>query len=221
MANVLVVEDDPVTGQLVTESLSDKGYSVNWAQTGLTAREMLLLREYDLVVLDWELPELSGIDLLKLIRDRSLACMVLILTARTDIKHKEVGFGAGADDYLTKPFDVRELLLRSDTLLRRPRTYQGPVLRIGNLVLDPQRHQVECAGNPIILQPREFTLLEFLMRHPNRVFTLDALIANVWDYDAETTELSVRVVVARLRKKLGNCSPIRTIYGGGYKLVEE
>lgn len=223
MATLLIVEDDPVHGELASRSLVSKGHRVDWVTTGGQGKEYLLAKEYEAVILDWELPEMSGLDLLKFIRQKQLGVAVLMLTSRQTIQDKEAGFETGADDYLTKPYDTKELTVRVAALLRRPREYKPLEIRMGDLCLSAEERRAQCKGRLLELQPKEFALLEFLLKHPNRVFAVDTLLESVWN-DEDAGEMAVRVVVARLRKKLseaGSLCAIRTVHGAGYKLESE
>ncbi|MCA9802889.1 MAG: response regulator transcription factor [Cyanobacteria bacterium HKST-UBA02] len=220
MAKILVVEDDRLLLDLVDEWLTDQHHLVETADNGRQAFELLCTFEYDIVLLDWDLPELSGIEILKAFRERGGATPVLMLTKKGSIDEKEAGFDSGTDDYLTKPFDLKELSARVGALLRRPAALVPPVIRLGNLELDPVRHRVSKDGEEVSLLPREFALLEFLMKHPGQVFSPAALIERVWESDAEVTDEAVSVTVRRLRKKIdaeGKASAIGTVYGVGYR----
>jgi DNA-binding response OmpR family regulator len=220
MATLLLVEDDPIQGELASQTLVNKGHRVDWVSSGEDAKEYLLTKEYEAVILDWQLPMMSGIEILRFIRQQSMPVAVLMLTSRSEIQHKEQSFEIGADDYLTKPYDARELSSRVLALLRRPREYSSRDLQLGNLRLNPEEHKVEYAGRRLELMPKEFALLELFMKHPSRVYSVNAILENVWNMDDDVTEMAVRVTVARLRKKLTEVGApsVRTVHGSGYKL---
>jgi DNA-binding response OmpR family regulator len=221
MAKVLLIEDDLLACGMIQAWLESESYTVDVAKNGRDGLELLLTYQYELIILDLALPDLDGIDILKQIRARSINTKVLVLTGRTTMADKEVGFESGADDYLTKPFEARELSMRLKALLRRPSTYQETVLAQGDLALEIGALRATLKGKDLALSPREFALLEFLMRNPNRVFSREDLINHIWKYDADVSEGAVRTAMVRLRKKLssdgGKQCPIHTVYGGGYK----
>jgi len=221
MPKILLVEDDQLACTMIQAWLESDNYTVDIAKTANDGLALLQIHQYDVLILDLKLPDLDGIEVLKTIRGRSLPTKVLILTGRREIDDKEEGFEAGADDYLTKPFEARELTMRLKALLRRPVEYLGDVLTIGELVLEVGKLKAQYRGEDLSLSPREFALLEFLMRNPDRVFSQEALINHIWKYDADVSEGAVRTAMVRLRKKIkhdnAGHSPIETVYGGGYK----
>lgn len=225
MPKILLIEDDPVACNMIQAWLESDHFTVDLAQKGKDGLALLFLYQYDVVILDLALPDLDGIDLLKELRNRSKETKVLILTGRRDIDDKEIGFAAGADDYLTKPFEARELSMRLKALMRRPSDYFGDVLVSGDLKLEIGTLKATYKGEDLSLSPREFALLEFLMRNPDRVFSQEALIDHIWKYDADVSEGAVRTAMVRLRKKISQdgtrYSPIETVYGGGYKFSSE
>jgi DNA-binding response OmpR family regulator len=222
MAKILVVEDDPKISGILTEWLTKEMHTVELANTGTLADELLEAFSYDVVVLDWNLPELSGIELLTRLRNRGAKTPVLMLTGRDQLFEKETGLDSGADDYLTKPFEVKELSARIRALLRRSPDLAGMVLKVGDLIVDPATCQVSKSGATIQLTTREFQLLEFLARHKNQFFTPEVLLERVWASDAEASPLTVRVCVKRIRDKIdtpGIESQIENVRGIGYRLV--
>lgn len=220
MARILVIEDDPIACQLLRDWLDSQLHVVDVAYTGADGYELALSNCYDLLLVDWELPDFSGIEVLDRLRAKQQDAPVLILTGRRSIDEKEIGFGAGADDYLTKPFELRELTLRIQALLKRPRSLRADQLRVGELCLDLHRRSVEYAGQAVSLMPKEFIVLEFLMRHPNQIFSADALLKHAWNFETDASEGAVRIVIARLRSKLGKDKcPIQTVHGSGYMLI--
>lgn len=191
-------------------------------EDGEEALHRLKVSEYDLVILDWTLPKLAGVEVLKEHRRLGGQTPVLMLTGKDKISDKEEGFDAGADDYLTKPFHGKELTVRIKALLRRPPNLVKDVLRVGELVLEKENFSVRRGESEIRLLPKEFALLEFLMRHPNQVFSAEALLERVWVSESESTVEAVTTCIKRLRRKLesdGTPSPIATVHGVGYKLV--
>lgn len=221
MPKVLLLEDDQLACTMIQAWLESDNYTVDVAKTANDGLALLAIYQYDLLILDLKLPDKDGIEVLKEIRGRSVPTKVLILTGRREIDDKAEGFEAGADDYLTKPFEARELSMRLRALLRRPLEYQGDVLTIGELTLETGKLKASYKGENLSLSPREFALLEFLMRNPDRVFSQEALINHIWKFDADVSEGAVRTAMVRLRKKIMHestgQSPIETVYGGGYK----
>jgi two-component system OmpR family response regulator len=223
MSRILLVEDDTKLAQQVVDWLTMERHSVEHVSNGRDALEFLEQRSYDIIVLDWQLPELQGIDILKRYRAAGGTSRVVMLTGKATLQDKETGLDAGADDYLTKPFHPRELSARLRALNRRPNALVSDQLRVGNILLQPSTFTVTRNGQRIKLLPLEFAVLEFLMRNPGRVFPAEALLERVWPVNSDTAPDAVRTIIKTLRKKLerqGGFSPIRTIYGVGYKIEE-
>lgn len=221
MAKVLLVEDDRVLSKLICQHLKAKMFVVDHVTDGERALGYLEEDQFDLVILDWNLPGVDGIDLLKEYREGGGLAPVLFLTGQSDISYKTQGFTSGADDYLCKPFDMQELMLRVDSLLRRPSTRSQDVLITDKLKVEPRSGRVFFEEKEIHLQPKEVALLEFLMRNPNTVFDTTALLNRVWKTDSESTELALRTCISNIRKKLGMAgknSIIESVYGRGYRL---
>lgn len=221
MAKILIVEDDKLLSELMRQFLAREGHEIEVAADGGIAQAHLDAYEYDLVVLDWELPISSGIEILRELRANRTSTPVIMLTRKSAIEDKENGFVSGADDYLPKPFEMRELSLRISALLRRPAQFAGNLLRCGNFSLDPAARTFTKDDEEIKLLPREFALLEFLMRHPGEVFSAQALLRHVWTADSDASEEAVSICIRRLRRKIdsaGAPSSIRTLHGQGYKL---
>jgi DNA-binding response OmpR family regulator len=221
MAKILVVEDETNVAAAIVDLLTYEHHIVETADNGADALHLLQLSQFDLAILDWRLPVMDGLEVCKTYRARGGTIPILMLTGKSLSAEKELGLDSGADDYLTKPFDMRELAARTRALLRRPPSLMGNVLEINGLVLDRQNYKVSFNDKPISLLPKEFDLLEFFMRHRNRVFSLDSLLEHVWASAADVSPDAVRQCIKRLRKKLedAGCSPlIQSVYGVGYKL---
>jgi len=171
MAKILVVDDDDSLALQIADALRDKDYLVDRAANGAEARAYLAAAQYDLLILDWQLPDTSGPEICRMVRSSSLLNLpVLFLTAMADLANKVCGFESGADDYLTKPFHMAELLLRVAALLKRPTVMHSQELKVRDIVLDLTNHEASQAGEKIELYPQEFALLEFMMSHPNQIF---------------------------------------------------
>lgn len=222
MAKILLVEDDTTVALEVANALRDRDYLVDIASSGDEARAYFCASGYDLAILDWELPDTTGVELCQEIRSSaSPGVPVLFLTGRSAVADKERGFESGADDYLTKPFHRSELLARVNALLKRSPIIKSRQVTIRDITLDRDSHQVLQAGKTIKLAPREFALLEFLMTHPKEVFTGDALLRRLWPTDSESSAETVRVTLGTLRQKLTSpdAKPlIITLKGIGYRL---
>lgn len=221
MAKILIVEDDLDLRAIVEDWLKHEHHVVECASRGNEAVELLNIYPYDLIILDWELPELNGIQILRQFRNRGGRTPVLMLTGKGALDEKETGLDSGADDYLTKPFHMKELSARIRALLRRPAEPGETLITVGDLSLNPTTFAVTRGGAQIKLLPKEFALLEFLMRHPDQVFSAEALLDRVWRSDSDAAPETVRTCIKRLRKKLDSESEeslIQTLHGIGYKL---
>jgi DNA-binding response OmpR family regulator len=219
MAKILVVEDDSDFAAVIRDTLAQSSHTVEIAETGTEALNLLKSFKYELIILDWELPEMAGPEVSKKYRAGGGATPILMLTGKREIEEKEYGLDSGSDDYVTKPVHPKELTARVRALLRRPQNMAGNVLKVRNVVLDSVQHVVTKDGKEINLLPREFAVLEFLMRHQNRVFSGEQLIDFVWSSDVAVTVDTVRTCMNRLRNKLdtdGQPSIVRTIYSVGY-----
>lgn len=220
---VLVVEDESDLAEAVAKGLRRQGYAVDVAGGSSVGEEKLRSNSYDLAVLDWNLPDGSGLDLCRRLMNGSLPTLegprprVLMLTARDDIEDRVAGLDAGADDYLVKPFAVAELAARARALLRRDDA-TTPILLVGDITLDPARFLVSRSGRSLHLTSKEFALLEYLMRHQGEVLSQEHLLEHVWDEMADPFTNTVRVTVSNLRKKLGSPPPLQTVPGRGYVL---
>ena len=220
MAKILVVEDDVFLVNKVKELLEAQGHSIDISTDGKDALEKLDYFQFDLLILDWQLPTMSGIEICKQYRGRGGKIPILMLTGRSNSAHKDEGLDTGADDYLTKPFDEVELRARIRALLRRPHTYTGTTLKIADISIELDTRLVLKGQKQISLVPLEYSLLEFLMRHEGQAFSLDALLDRVWKTGTEVSVDAVRTCVKTLRRKIGNpdgTSIIQTVHGIGYR----
>ena len=224
--SVLIVEDEESLGVMLRYNLEAEGYDVEVITRGDEAEVTLRERQPDLLLLDWMLPGLSGIELCRRLRSRveTRDMPIIMLTARGDEAERIRGLSTGADDYVVKPFSIPELMARTRSLLRRARPeLASAVLKAGDLELDRNTHRVRRAGSEIHLGPTEFKLLEFLMESPGRVFSRERLLDGVWGHDVYVDERTVDVHVGRLRKALNKNianDPIRTVRGAGYAFDE-
>ncbi len=224
IGRILVVDDEPSIVDAVATALRYEGYEVEEATTGRDALSAVVRFEPDLVVLDWMLPDIDGIDVGKRMRERGFKTAILFLTARDAIDDKVEALRAGGDDYVTKPFSLAEIVARVQAVLRRTGgELPGDVLRFGDLVLDESRHEVFRADTPIELTATEFNLLRFFMLNPRRVLSKTQILQNVWHYDFGGSRNVVETYVSYLRRKLDVAGPplIRTVRQAGYMLEAE
>jgi two-component system OmpR family response regulator len=218
---ILVVDDEPSIVDAVSTALRYEGYTVDEALTGREALAAVARAEPDLIVLDWMLPDIEGIEVGRRLRARGFKTAVLFLTAKDATEHKVEALRAGGDDYVTKPFSLAELVARVQAILRRTAsTLPGDVLRFADLVLDEQRHEVFRGDKPIALTATEFSLLRYFMLNPRRVLSKAQILQNVWRYDFGGNSNVVETYVSYLRKKLDRAGPplIKTIRQAGYML---
>lgn len=217
---VLVVEDEPAILGFVCQGLTEAGYAVDAARDGREGLDYALAADYDALILDIMLPGRSGIELLRELRRRGHQTPALLLTARGLVDDRVAGLDAGADDYLVKPFAFAELLARLRALLRRPPLQTGTILCAGPVAMDTATRRVTCNGRPVDLSPREFAVLEYLLRHPGQVLTRTQIGEHVWSFDFLNESNVVDVYVGYLRRKLeGDGRPlIHTVRGVGYRL---
>jgi two-component system copper resistance phosphate regulon response regulator CusR len=216
---ILVIEDDPTVGQFVKRGLEQQRWGVDLVGTGDEGERMAAAGNYDLVILDMRLPGKPGIQVLNDLRGRGFERPVLVLTAQDAIDAKVQTLRAGADDYVTKPFAFEELLARVEALSRRPRVLVSPALKVADLELHLDTREVTRAGTPIELTPKEYTVLEYLMRHAGRVMSRTLITEYAWGYHFDPGTNIVDVVINHLRKKIDashRTKLIHTIRGVGY-----
>ncbi|MCZ8260305.1 MAG: response regulator transcription factor [Beijerinckiaceae bacterium] len=217
---ILVVEDVADVGEAIVASLERIGHTVDWERNGGEADALLQAQSYDLVVLDVMLPDMDGFAILKALRRRRKATPVLVLTARSQIEDRVSALDLGADDYLVKPFDFRELEARVRALLRRKTGSATNVIEVGGIMLDQAGRAATLHGKPLDLTRRELTMLEILATRPGRVFGKDELMDQLFGFEDEPSENAVEQYIARLRRKIAGASAeIRTLRGLGYQLV--
>lgn len=220
---ILVVEDEHRIASAIKKGLEQERFAVDLAFDGQTGYDLASSEEFDLIVLDLMLPRLDGLSICKKLRQDGLHTPILILTAKGQIQDKVTGLDSGADDYLTKPFSFEELIARIRALSRRPKTTLSSNLTVSDLTLDVRNFEAKRQGKNIRLSGKEFSLLEYLMRHPNRIMSKDQIISHVWNYDSEILPNTVEVYIRNLRQKIdlpfpGSKPLIQTIRGFGYKL---
>ena len=220
---ILVVEDDRTVGQYVRRGLEEQRLHVDLVEDGLEGLRFASGGSYDLIILDLRLPGMSGLEVLRTLRDRGLTVPILVLTAQDAVDFKVQALRSGADDYVTKPFAFEELLARVEALGRRPQQLRTPVLRIADLEVDTATHEARRAGEPIELTPKEYTVLEYLVRHAGRVMSRTLITEYAWDYHFDPGTNIVDVVINRLRKKIDSGHArklIHTVRGVGYMVKE-
>jgi len=225
MAKILIVEDDKALSELIVDWLTGEKHVPEPVYDGAEGLERLKFYKYDVVILDWELPGVSGPKICQQFRQDGGQTPILMLTGKKEIEDKTTGLDAGADDYLTKPFHLQELSARLRALLRRGATeVRATVLTAGHVSLDPASRKVLSNGKELSLQPKEYSLLEFLLRHPNQPFSAEAIMDRVWSSESDASPDTVRLQIMRLRHKIdvdGKESMVRTIHRVGYMLVPE
>ena len=221
---ILLIEDTPDIAFAISMRLEDEGYSVTVARDGIEGEALAAAAAHDLIILDINLPGMDGFSVLRSIRESGNNLPVVVITARYQIADKVGLLDLGADDYLVKPFSTPEFIARVRALLRRAKPeVLSSVLKVGDIVLDRETHRVHRGDTEIRLGPTEFRLLEFMMRHPGRVFSRSQLLDNVWGETIYIDERTVDVHVGRLRKAVnrdGETDIIRTIRGAGYAMQE-
>ena len=219
---MLVVEDDPTIAEFVEKGLREAGFAVDVAADGRIGLERALSGTHDAAIVDLMLPQMDGLALIDALRSRGMRTPVLILSARRSVDDRVRGLQAGGDDYLTKPFAFAELLARVQALIRRATGAAEPTrLTVADLTLDLLSRKVERGGQPIDLRPREFALLEYLMRNAGRVVSKTSILSHVWGYDFDPNTNVVDVLVSRLRDRIDKPFPVKllqTVRGVGYVL---
>lgn len=214
---ILLVEDDDLIGDAIKNGLEQEKYTVDWVKDGNSAILAMKNELFDLVVLDIGLPQRSGLEVLKEVRGVGNVTPVLVLTARDTVSDRVAGLDSGADDYLSKPFDMDELVARIRALLRRSRGRANPILTHGDISLDPAAHQVMRAGEVVELSGREFAILQVLMEYHGKVMSKSRLEEELYGWSSDVESNTVEVYIHHLRKKLGS-DLIRTIRGVGYMI---
>lgn len=220
---ILVVEDNRRLHESLKLSLVEEGYAVDSAYDGQEGQDFAEFTPYDAIILDVMLPRQDGLELCRVLRRQRLTTPVIMLTARDAIDDRVRGLDSGADDYLVKPFAVKELCARLRALLRRNAPSKSGLLTVGDLTCDPATHYVARAGQPIDLTSKEYAFLEFFMRHPNQIVTRDMAVDHIWSYDFEGTSNVVDVYIRRLRRKIDDPFEeklFETVHGVGYRLRE-
>jgi two-component system, OmpR family, response regulator len=218
---ILVIEDDPTVGEFVRRGFEEQRWQADLVANGADGERMAMSQPYDLVILDMRLPGRNGLDVLRALRAKGFERPVLVLTAQDAVDAKVETLRAGADDYVTKPFAFEELLARVEALGRRPRALASPTLRVGDLELDQATRDVQRAGELIELTPKEFAVLEYLMRHAGRVMSRTLITEYAWGYHFDPGTNIVDVVINHLRKKIDAKSDkklITTVRGVGYMI---
>lgn len=217
---ILIVEDDPQLGPSIKQRLNSQHYAVDLVGDGADGLHLGETTPYDLLIVDVLLPRLNGFDLCRQLRARRCATPILLLTALGEIEQRVTGLDAGADDYLCKPFAFSELDARIRALLRRESQDKSALVQFADITLDTRTHEVRRAEQPITLTSKEYSLLEFFLRHPRQVLSRSMLVDHVWDFEAEHLSNVIEVFISTLRRKLGEPEIIHTIRGSGYQLRE-
>ena len=218
---ILLIEDNHRLSDSLRATLLEDGYAVDAAYDGVEGEDMALLTTYDVIILDVMLPKRDGIEVCRSLRDQKVTTPILMLTARDALDDRVLGLDSGADDYLVKPFEIRELRARLRALMRRESDNKGGSLIIEDLRLDPATHYVWRGETPLDLTAKEYALLEYMMRNPNRLITRDMVVSHIWDYDQTLASNVVDVYIRRLRRKVDDPYPIKlieTVRGAGYRL---
>ena len=221
LPRILIVEDDEILCGRLEKLLEAEKYTVDATNDGADGLAMLQQYQYDIAILDWNLPSMKGPEIVRNYREHGGATRIIMLTGEDAISNKEQGYDAGVDDYLTKPFHLKELTLRLKALLRRPNEQPTKTLTVGELSIDVESHIVVFAGVTLKLQKLEFALLEYLMRNVGKVFSAEILLERVWPADSEASIETLRGYIKTLKKKMVAVSEkpsIRNLHGVGYKL---
>ncbi|MCX6726145.1 MAG: response regulator transcription factor [Candidatus Shapirobacteria bacterium] len=220
---ILIIEDEHKIANSIKKGLEQESYVVDVAYNGADGYDLAVSENYDVIVLDLMLPDMDGIEICRKLRAENIHIPILVLTAKGQLEDKVAGLNSGADDYLVKPFAFIELLARIKALARRPKNSLGTILTSGDLSLDTVTYQVKRDGKEIRLSKQEYALLEYLLRHANKILNKEQIISNIWDYDADILPNTVEVYIGYLRNKIDEPFPkssklIHTIRGFGYKI---
>lgn len=218
---ILIVEDEPKVASFIRRALEEERYAVDVCSDGIQGRDLASEVNYDLIILDLMLPALPGLDVLKELRSGKVKTPILILTARSEVDQRVNGLDAGADDYLTKPFAIEELLARARALLRRAGGEPSGIVQVDDLILNPVTHDVTRGGQRIDLTSKEYALLEYMMRNAGRVLTRTMIAEHVWNLDFDTFTNVIDVYIRYLRNKIDRGRTrglIHTVRGSGYTL---
>ncbi len=220
---ILLIEDDRETGKYIVKGLNENGYTIDYAAEGNDGLYFAMNNDYDLIIIDRMLPGIDGLSIIKMLRSVEKRMPILILSALGDVDERVEGLKAGGDDYLTKPYAFSELLARIEALLRRGKETSMQSLQVGSLKMNLENYTVTRKGKKIELKPREFRLLEYLVRHKDHIVTRTMLLENVWDYNFDPQTNVIDVHISRLRSKIDkgfDKQLIKTIRGIGYKIEE-
>lgn len=221
MTKILLVEDDKELNRTVEIFLKDQNFEVVCCADGLQAIELLKQQSFDLILTDIMMPNINGFELAEFVRGKDKQIPIVFMTAKDDKLSKQHGYRLEIDDYITKPFDIDELIMRIKALLRRSQIQQSKKLEVGNFVMDVDEHIAKIGQKEIALSVREFDLLFKLLQNPKKTFTRSQLMDEFWDYDSSATSRTVDVYMAKLREKTAECDgfEIVTVHGLGYKVV--
>lgn len=220
MAKILVAENEDLLLSAVVDALTSEGHKVSSASSGTDAMALCELATFDLLILDWNMPGHTGVEVSKAYRRQGKAEPILFLTSRKDIEDKEAAFAGGADDYLTKPFQLRELLVRVKALLKRPVGFVESSIRLGPASFDPTSGVISCGEQKVKLQPRESEVLLFFLKRPGQVIKAEAVRTAVWGAESDGSDVALRACLVKIRKALSafdfdKC--IETVHGFGYQ----
>jgi two-component system OmpR family response regulator len=220
LARILVAEDEMSLNDLLQDALRMNGYEAISAKHGLEALRLVREEKPDLVILDINMPQIDGFEVLEKLRKENNNVPVIVLTARDQKDDKATGFGLGADDFVTKPFGLEELLMRVAAVLRRVKSIKptGNLLVVGKLELDQNNYRLKVDNTDVEISPTEFKLLQYLMNNSGRVLTREQILSAVWGFDFETDGAILDTYISYLRKKIGNNANIRTVRGIGYQI---
>lgn len=220
---ILFVEDELRLSAIIKKGLTEEGFAVDTAYDGEEGKYLAESESYDLIILDIMLPKIDGLTICRYLRSKHIKTPILLLTAKSTVEDKVAGLDSGADDYLTKPFAFLELRSRIHALIRRSKHEPAPLLSIANLTLDPIKHTLVRAGKQIELTPKEFSVMELLLRHKGEVVTRTMIIEHVWDYNFDSMSNVVDVFIGSLRRKIDKGAKVKlisTVHGVGYKISE-